>query len=288
MRGREGGISGFAGTAIVEAFLPHMTPFFIHRHLRTAVQALSALLLVHTANAALIITYAEDSNSYVSTLSNTTVFNFNSITANTKATNLAWSNGTATIGTIDRIFVKAPDQYGGAGPAGSNYAVDSLTVGGSNATPTTTITFTAPHAYFGLWWSAGDALNVLTFYSEGLLVAEFTTSSLLNKLASAPEYKGNPRTNENPGQAYAFINFFGMQGTTWDQVVFSNQGTSGFESDNWTDRATAWGTQPGETGRPPGVEVVTLTDSKLASIPEPSAALCLLAGLSLLAIRRRG
>ncbi len=246
-----------------------------------------SLLAVPFTNAALIITYAEDSNSYNSTLSNTTVLTFDSATAGTKATNLVWSNGTSTVGTIDRVYIKASDVYGGAGPSGSNYAVQSQTVGGSNATPTTTITFAAEHAYFGLWWSAGDALNVLTFYSDGYLVAEFTTSTLLNKLATAPEYKGNPRTNENPGQAYAFINFFGMEGTTWDQVVFSNQGTSGFESDNWTDRATAWGTLPGEEGTPPGVPVITLTDSKPSVIPEPSSTLFILSALSLLAVRRR-
>ena len=78
-----------------------------------------------------------------------------------------------------------------------------------------------------------------------------------------------------------------MEGTTWDQVVFSNQGTSGFESDNWTDRANAWGTQPGETGPVPGVQVVSLTDSKLSPIPEPSSTLCVLSALSLLATRRR-
>lgn len=114
------------------------------------------------ANAALIVTYAEDSNSYNSTLSSTTVYTFDSVPANTKATNLVWSNGTATIGTIDHLYVKSLDVYGGAGPAGSNYAVQSQTVGGSNATPTTTLTFTSQHAYFGLWWSAGDALNVMT------------------------------------------------------------------------------------------------------------------------------
>lgn len=243
------------------------------------------MLAFPAANAALIITHAEDSNSYNSTLSNTTVLTFDSATAGTKATNLVWSNGTSTVGTIDRVYIKASDVYGGAGPAGSNYAVQSQTVGGSNATPTTTITFAAEHAYFGLWWSAGDALNVLTFYSDGYLVAEFTTSTLLNMLTA--DYKGNPRTNENPGQAYAFINFFGMEGTTWDQVVFSNQGNSGFESDNWTDRATAWGTLPGEDGPPPGVPVITLTDSKPSVIPEPSSALFALSALSLLAARRR-
>lgn len=257
--------------------------------LPSLILALAASLSPQAADAALIVTYAEDSSSYVTSLANTSVLTFNSIPPNTTVTNYVWTHGAATVGTIDRVHVLGTNVYGGAGSSGSNYAVQSQTLGGANATPTTTIRFDVDHAYFGFWWSAGDDKNVLTFYSDDAMVARFTTESLLNKLASSPDYYGNPRltTQNNPGQAYAFINFFGIAGTTWDEIVFSNQGTSGFESDNWTDRAAAWGSQPEEHGDPPGVKVATVTGSTITVIPEPSSSLCLVLSVSLLLARRR-
>jgi hypothetical protein len=272
------------------------------RGLRFSFIPLVALTLLtgHSAKAALsvVVTYAEDSNAFSSSLANTTVLDFNSITPNTKVTNYAWTNGTATVGTIDQVYVHQADQYGGAGGVG-NYAVQSTSVGGDYHTPTTTITFPtgegqAGHAYFGFWWSAGDAENVLSFYSGTTLVAQLTTDNLLNKLASSPAYYGNPTAGtfhgQNSNEAYAFINFFGDSGTTWDKIVFSNLGQSGFESDNWTDRVGAWGTGSGETGPMPGVQVASVsgtTVTMMEAIPEPSSVLCLSATLGLLAFRRR-
>jgi hypothetical protein len=258
------------------------------------------LLAGHPAQAALtvVVTYAQDSDALSSSLANTSVLDFNSITPstpNTPVTDYVWMNGAATVGTIDQVYVRKADMYGGAGGTG-NYAAQ----GGAWPvyTPTTTITFPTGegHAYFGLWWSAGDANNVLTFYSGTTVVAELTTGNLLNKLAaSRAYYYGNPNTaflNQNNTEAYAFINLYGDLGTTWDKIVFSNLGSSGFESDNWTDRVGAWGTGPGEAGAPvPGVQVATVSGYTVTMssepIPEPSSVLCLSATLGLLAFRRR-
>lgn len=242
-------------------------------------------LLAQSSDPLLVVTYAESPGTYNSTLSGTTVEDFNSITAGTKVTNYTWANGTTTVGTIDQVYVSAANEYGGAGSSGSNYPVQSESVGGSKATPTTTFTLAANNAYFGLWWSAGDANNVLTFYNGTTLVGQFTTASLLAELPST--YYGNPRTGQDSAEAFAFINFYGMNGTTWNKIVFSNLGSSGFESDNWTVRAGAWGTGTGETGAPAGVEAATVSGTTVTLVPEPSPLMCFPATLLMLAFRRR-
>lgn len=277
----------FTASARQRAFTPGL--------LRPSFSAISLVVLISSsAHAVLVVTYAENSNSYNSSLTNTKVLNFENLPARSKITNYTWTNNSATVGTIDQFYVQASDQYGGAGASGSNYPVQSQSVGGSNATPTTTITFSTSQGYYGLWWSAGDSANVLTFFSGNTLVAQFTTSSLLTKLASSPDYYGNPSNNQNPGEAYAFINFFGVTGTTWDRIVMSNQGSSGFESDNWTTRVGSYGTEPGENpSNLPGVKVAQVSGTTVtliptpAAVPEPTSALCLLPALGLVALRRR-
>jgi hypothetical protein len=277
----------FTASACQRAFTPRL--------LRPLLSAISLVVLASSsAHAVLVVTYAENSNSYNSSLTNTKVLTFDNLPARSKVTNYTWTNNSATVGTIDQFYVQASDQYGGAGSSGSNYPVQSQSVGGSNATPTTTITFSTSQGYYGLWWSAGDPANVLTFYSGNALVAQFTTSSLLTRLASSPDYYGNPRTNQNPAEAYAFINFFGVTGTTWDRIVMSNQGSSGFESDNWTTRVGSYGTEPGENpSNLPGVKVAQVSGTTVTLIPsptpvpEPTSALYLLPALGLVALRRR-
>ncbi|MBK1815814.1 hypothetical protein JIN84_09310 [Luteolibacter yonseiensis] len=237
------------------------------------------------SHGALVVSYAEDSNDFNSKLSNTTVFDFNGLAAG-KRSNVAWTSGGNTIGTYDQLWIKGADQYGGAGnPNGSNYSAI-----GARWVPTTTLTFNEPHAYFGFWWSAGDANNVLSFYNGSTLTAQFTTSTLLNALAGSPEYKGSPVTkylNQNAAESYAFINFFGAGGTTWNKIVFSNLGTSGFENDNHTDRVLPWGSYPQEVGKPyPGKVIASVNGTNVTMIPEPGAALLSVLG-ALTCLRRR-
>lgn len=187
----------------------------------------------------MIITTAEGSGAFNTTLGNTSVENFNSLPTGANR-NVSWSG----VGTIDAVGVLNPNVYGGApdanGAGATRYAVQS-TSGSLGGIGKTTLTLNTPSSYFGLYWSAGDPYNVLDFYNGNNLVAHFTTANLMNKLPSS--YNGNPDSlylGQDRNEKFGFINFMGSAGTSWNSVVFSNLGSSGFESDNWTSRVNGW------------------------------------------------
>ena len=211
----------------------------------------------------LIVSYAESVGAMTTSVQDTSVLDFNSMLGHNS--NYNW----AGVGTIDSVYVKTSDQYGGAG--NSYYAVQSSS-SGLGSTPVTKLTLNQSSSYFGLWWSAGDNNNVLNFYSggtNGTLVAKFVTADL-GTLPSA--YKGNPNTGSNHGkdgsEYFSFLNFYG-NGVSWDTIVFSNVGNSGFESDNWTSRVLPWGSGPHDSGPIPGVPVVVINGTTVTSVPEP-------------------
>lgn len=186
------------------------------------------------ARGAVVVTYAENPGQETTSLSQTNVYDFNSLKTGLN-TNISWSG----VGTIDQLYVLKADQYGGATdathPNGTNYSVEGV----NSPVKTTTLTLKEDSGYFGFWWSAGDASNMLSFYNNGNLVAQFTTASLLKPLGS--EYDGNPRNKMlDSNEPFAFINFYGDANTTWDQIVFGNSSASGFESDNWTSRVSTY------------------------------------------------
>ncbi|GAA5482655.1 Npun_F0296 family exosortase-dependent surface protein [Haloferula sargassicola] len=246
-----------------------------------------------SSQAALIITYAESPGEMQTTLTSTQVFTFNSLPGNSRQSNVSW----AGVGTINQVYVRSADQYGGATLDGlttgtnTNYAVQSTSVGGGSATSSTTLTFAAEQAYFGLWWSAGDPNNQLQFYKNSVLVAQYSTLTLLDAVAADAGYKGNPTTafvGKNAGEGYAFVNFFGLEGTTWDTIVFTNTANTGFESDNWTTRFEAYGTLPGEDpDELPGKEVAKVTGTRVETLPEPTAVVFAGLGGLLALVRRR-
>jgi len=260
---------------------------------------ISALVVVGSTKAGLIVSYAGAPGDQFSTLQNTNVETFDSFNSSGNNgnvyNNISWQN----VGTINQVDVRPADQYGGSydgGSTNSNYAVQS-TGPEANETANTTLTLSKPSAYFGLWWSAGDPANVLDFYSggvKGTLVAQFVTSDL-GVLPNA--YKGNP-TSEFKGfdasEYFAFLNFYANPGTTWDTIVFSNLADSGFESDNWTSRVEAWGKDPGENGPPPGIIVGEINGDNLTAVPEPGNATAMLLfavagglGITGVALRRK-
>ena len=247
------------------------------------IRALAIALISISAKASMVVTYAGAPNEESSSLSGTQEFTFDDIALGLHS-NVVWTG----VGTYNKLYTQVADQYGGAVNAahtnGSPYSVQ-----GSAHVPITTLTLNTPSAYFGLWWSAGDAANVLDFYSggstSGTLVAEFTTANLMQKLPK-PSYYGNPRNRSlDNNEPFAFINFFGETNTVWDTIVFRNSSSSGFESDNHTSRVAPW--TPDE-GPMPGVPLERVDGLTVTVIPEPGTAplIALVCGVSLF-IRRR-
>lgn len=149
----------------------------------------------------------------------------------------------ANIGTINSGFIQTANEYGGAGGTGNYFDVDKDTSGVPTDT-SSTLTLNSPESYFGMWWSAGDSYNSLTFY--GLVngvetpIETFSTANVISYLqntANTSAYYGNPSgqfQGQDSGEPFAYLNFYAPQGLTFNEIVFSDPGNTGFESDNWT------------------------------------------------------
>ncbi|MDG3007426.1 Npun_F0296 family exosortase-dependent surface protein [Paludisphaera mucosa] len=185
------------------------------------------------------------------------------------------SSLTTAVGTItsDSMFVRTADQYGGAGGVGKYLAV-------AGDAPTT-LTFNTAQSFFGFWWSAADPTNAFAIYSGSTLLASFNPTTALGALDY--HYKGNPTddfSGQDYGEKFAYLDFTGTDGTTFDRIVFMNpNGGSRLELDNFSIRAEALETPPGT-----GIDGVGV-------VPEPSS--LAMAGASMLAAcgfaaRRRG
>ena len=174
--------------------------------------------------------------------------------------------------------IQANDQFGGNG-TGNYLGVTSGAV--------VTATFAAPVQYFGLYITALDANNGLKLYSGTALLLDFSASVLTSVLPNnststvqaldgtlynTNQYYGQPVTNQNPTEPYAYISFFASAGTTITSVVLTEPpSTAIFETDNYSIRTTA-----------PAV------NTSLVLIPEPSVISCVvLGGLALIGCRKR-
>ncbi len=219
-------------------------------------------LSAQAASADSVITFAEDPKAFSTSLQRASVFDFNDLTPGLHK-NVAWGN----VGTFDQIFVLKPNQYGGApdaaNPRGTNYSVQGV----GSPVKQTTLTLNTPSSYFGMWWSAGDRANELTFYNGNELIAQFTTRNLMELLPRS--YYGNPIDRRmNSGEPYGFINFFGDSKTKWDRIIFSNVTSSGFEADNITIRENQWsGTQDGAL---PGIPVAVVDGGQVTKVTKLS------------------
>ena len=202
--------------------------------LRTALSLGFVSLTLAVGHAeSIMVTTAEGPTSFNTTLGNVNVENFSGMSSGTYK-NINWTG----VGTIDRVSLVPNNQYGGT-PTSKAYPVQS-TSAGLGGVSSTTISLSTPSSYFGMFWSAGDASNNLSFYNGKNLVASFSTQSLMGTLPSS--YYGNPNPanlGQDRGEPFGFINFIGGAGTSWDKVVLSNPSGSGFESQSWTSRAHA-------------------------------------------------
>jgi len=146
--------------------------------------------------------------------------------------------------TVTRIPVVAADQYGGAD--GSDYMYVGIRESGDASS--VDVVFSQQVDYFGFWWSAGDPENTITIYDHGKLVAQFTTSEIIDLLDnlsgevialngdtySSSSYYGNPNPaylGKDSSETFGYVSLV-ASGFTFDEVVFGNIGPSGFENDN--------------------------------------------------------
>lgn len=117
--------------------------------------------------------------------------------------------------------------------------VNADVFGGANGSPyyiqlfqgAATLTFAGPQTYFGVWWSAGDAGNILEFYDpSSALIASYNVGSIIPSLS--PEYYGNPNSGGNEVEPYVYLNFTTTGATRLGSVIFRNTLGTGFETDN--------------------------------------------------------
>ena len=126
--------------------------------------------------------------------------------------------------TFTSTQILAADQYTGAAGVGNGVAV--------RATGDLDIVFTGRTlSYFGVWASALDGANTVSFYKQGGLVDSIN----LTAYALSNAYLGNPSgpfAGQNGTEKYAFFNFTVIGG--YDRAVLSQNGGGGFELDNIT------------------------------------------------------
>lgn len=164
------------------------------------------------------------------------------------------------------------DQYGGAGSAG-NYIVSFAQADGYKLTLSSNGVIPGFNQ-FGMQISALDAGNRLDFLRAGQIVFSYTPEAMIRDLGSCTSgnaYCGNPTTEANGREQYAFVSFLDRTGY-FDQVWFHQVGIGGFETDNHTV-----GYLP-----PSSAQAATFVD-----IPEPHAVALLGAGLVALGMARR-
>ncbi len=202
------------------------------------------------ARPAIIGTYTSAARVQTSDATNARLETFNSVGTGSLTSYTSTSLG-GTYTSTGATSISNANQYGGA-------SVPSIPTGGNNRFITVngvnrqyTLTLNSPQAYFGMWWSAGDPGNKLDIYSGNTLLATFFTrdvKALIDSKATAvrDDFYGNPNApytsgdgtarnqRRNNSEPYAFLNFYGMSGTTFDRIVFTQTTNAGFESDNHT------------------------------------------------------
>ncbi len=257
------------------------------------VGAVALLIIASQQAAAQISVRYEAPNTQASTVSGVSTADFNGLTAGTAYRGgdiVATGTGTGPTQTYlvpqnsNRIYPLAFDQYGGAGATGNYLAAgrggspDTITVSLTNATSG----LAQATGYFGLWVSAIDGGNNLTFKRAGLTVATFNATDLNSLLPST--YAGNPNNRtQNPTEKYVYLNFYANNAlTAFDTVEINRSGGGGFEFDNVSTLSSLIA-PAGQSGTFAG----TATLTGFVPVPEPAGLLAAGAGVLLLARRLR-
>lgn len=207
----------------------------LSKRLTSLLSVFFLLTFFQTKAQSILVTIYEDAGQQSSSLTDVDVFTFNDFSTGLH-TNVVWDS----VGSFDQIYVLNANRYGGAMDESTGQRSKFSTVQTSRGIEVSTLTLDNYSSYFGMWWSAGDPANVLTFYNDDQLIAQFTTSSMFGSANLSSDYYGNPMTGENPGEPYAFINFYGDNQTSWNKIELSTIGGGGFESDNYTSRVSTF------------------------------------------------
>ncbi len=138
-------------------------------------------------------------------------------------------NGSGITGTYSGNYTLiGANAWGGAG--GSQYIK-------TNGSATSySVKLSQAVNYFGLWFSALDPGNTLSFYNGSTLVETFSPTNFIAMVGACPNagnpFCGNPNSGLDPTEQFAYLNFYDTNGT-FDTVVFTQLLNSGeFESDN--------------------------------------------------------
>jgi hypothetical protein len=169
----------------------------------------------------------------------TETFNEQSVSGSPTSFSTNFGTGGLISGTYSGVLVSGPTQYGGENGTG-NYA---------NATSSQPYTLSLTSSasvggidYFGIWVSAMDVGNVISFYNNGVLVYSFnptsTFNSILGTCSTTPSaYCGNPSgpyRSADASEHFAYLNFYDTVGS-FNEIVFSeNPNTGDFESSDQT------------------------------------------------------
>jgi hypothetical protein len=192
----------------------------MRKFLSTAI--LSGIFLAGTANAAVVVTVeaAGVQNTTVS-LQTSAVETFDSFSTGYQGTVATFGSG-ALQGTYTNTTISNANVFGGAGGVGKYNTVSSTSV--------LDVTGGATN-YFGLWATALDGGNTVSFFKDGASVGSVDLTSYL--LSS--DYRGNPTAahlGDDQYENFAFFNFFVAGG--YDEVKLIENGGGGFENDNQT------------------------------------------------------
>jgi len=112
-----------------------------------------------------------------------------------------------------------------------------------------TMTLATPAQYFGFYFTAGDKYNEITVMSGATTLISFSTDTLINMLPKGSgnhitaingsqyltnDYYGQPNTNLNSAEPYAYLHFIAFGETTFDKLILSQNkaSTQIFENDN--------------------------------------------------------
>jgi len=159
-------------------------------------------------------------------------------------------------------------------PIGGAFQTDYYAIGSESGFTTATLSLAKPETYFGMWWSAGDALNHVELYDGATLLGSYAIGDISAGLSHA--YYGNPNNGYDTAEPFVYLDFTTTGLSRITSVKFLNDGLgSGIEMDNLSvsDQPIA----------PPG-HAVTYADP----VPDGGSTKCLLvaACASLIAGRR--